>query len=140
MRDSEVSFSVKAGTQATSESCPDTSPYSNLTFVLMVSAVTVAVCVVGCILRKRSASKRAGGNFFKSPISKAQQKAKDAGTVAYIGRGRDRMSVELCQTCIESNKMLAQLAQVTGCKNETFEPCELCRLDLSVPSTSIIVS
>ncbi len=52
---------------------------------------------------------------------------RDPGTVAYIGMGRDRMSVELCQTCIESNKMLRQLSSVIGSKDEVFEPCDLCK-------------
>jgi hypothetical protein len=51
----------------------------------------------------------------------------EPGTVAYIGMGRDRMSVELCQTCIESNKMLRQLSSVIGSKEEVFEPCDLCK-------------
>lgn len=126
LQDSTVSLKVQSGSHPTTDICPD-KPFFDLNFTSLLIAVVMllSLCVVICLVRRKS-SKRSCISF-QNIKSRVLLKSKDAATVAYIGKGRDRMSVELCQTCIESNKMLAQLAQVTGYKNEIFEPCDLCR-------------
>ena len=99
--------------------------------MFLVVGVTAAAAILSlfalnyCNRRKLSLGL---SNFSSMSVTKdsANSLSKSA-RVAYIGKGRDRMSVELCQTCIESNKMLSQLALVTGSNVETFEPCDLCR-------------
>ena len=65
--------------------------------------------------------------FGHNKSSVIQTMKRDPTTVAYIGNGKDRMSTELCFTCIETNRMLVELAKVTGKPVDCFEPCDLCR-------------
>ena len=106
MRDSGVSLSVKATAQHSSELCSDTSSNNNFTLVL-VSAVAIVVCVVGCVVRRRSASKRFDSTY-KTSISKLQQKPNHAGTVAYIGI-RDALTTGnlLYHTPLDASKTIA---------------------------------
>ena len=126
----ENSLSVEVGafhSLKANDVCPDQAPYS----LYLVMGVTAAAAILSlyaitcCNRRKLSLGLP---NFSSLSVTKASADSMSkAARVAYIGKGRDRMSVELCQTCIESNKMLSQLAIVTGSNIETFEPCDLCR-------------
>ena len=104
------------------DECPYQSYNTTIIFLgLTAAAAIVSLCILKCFSRRKF-----------SPTIPYLSSAKHAtnsksGAVAYIGKGRDRLSVELCQTCIESNKMLSQFAAVTGSKFETFEPCDLCK-------------
>mmetsp|Transcript_34974 Transcript_34974/g.88317 ORF Transcript_34974/g.88317 Transcript_34974/m.88317 type:complete len:213 (-) Transcript_34974:213-851(-) len=44
-----------------------------------------------------------------------------------LGEGRDRMSVELCVRCVETNRLLRKLATDAGLQYDSYEPCTMCR-------------
>ncbi len=115
--------------QKPSDLCPFQST-SNI--ICLVSTIAFAVFIACSCFRSGYRRKNSKSSLLFSP-KKLERNNNDAnprsdpGKVAYIGMGRDRMSVELCQTCIESNKMLKQLSSVIGSKEEVFEPCDLCK-------------
>ncbi len=111
-----------------SDLCPF-QPTPNLIYLISVMAIIVSIsiyCLRSGFRKKSTSSSLFSSKKFEYGNNSANGHS-DPGTVAYIGEGRDRMSVELCQTCIESNKMLEQLSSVIGSKVEVFEPCDLCK-------------
>uniref|UniRef100_A0A6U4J904 Uncharacterized protein n=2 Tax=Hemiselmis andersenii TaxID=464988 RepID=A0A6U4J904_HEMAN len=44
-----------------------------------------------------------------------------------LGEGRERMSVELCVRCVETNRLLRKLANDAGLQYDSYEPCSMCR-------------
>ncbi len=126
-------MSVELSTDAppkSSDLCPFQSTPNMLCLVSMMTAAVFISCYCLRSGFKRKKSTSPSSLFSTKRINCGNVDASqhsDPGTVAYIGKGRDRMSVELCQTCIESNKMLQQLSSVIGTKDEVFEPCDLCK-------------
>jgi hypothetical protein len=102
---------------------------------LCLIGITISAAFLTMVVVKKIANIRglslAPSSFQVSGFSgfcgKDQKALRDPATVTYVGRGRDRLSIELCQTCIESNKMLKEFSLVMGSSTEAFEPCELCR-------------
>eukprot|EP00802_Teleaulax_amphioxeia_P019250 Tamp_19476.p1 GENE.Tamp_19476~~Tamp_19476.p1 ORF type:complete len:245 (-),score=33.70 Tamp_19476:522-1184(-) len=70
----------------------------------------------------RDSDKRSGG----------KGSHRDSTTYTYVSTagnkvtGSDRMSLELCMGCIETNRLLRKIAADTGQKFES-EPCDLCK-------------
>ena len=53
--------------------------------------------------------------------------SRDSTMFTYVGAGRDRMSVELCVSCVETNRLLRNLATDAGLSYDAYEPCSMCK-------------
>mmetsp|Transcript_5083 Transcript_5083/g.18264 ORF Transcript_5083/g.18264 Transcript_5083/m.18264 type:complete len:188 (-) Transcript_5083:99-662(-) len=60
-------------------------------------------------------------------IKEKKRGARDSAAFSYVKQGNDRMSVELCLGCVETNRLLRKIAKDSGTSYDTFEPCNLCR-------------
>lgn len=58
---------------------------------------------------------------------KEKYSSRDSTMFTYVGQGSDRMSVELCVSCVETNRLLRRLATDAGLSYDKYEPCSMCK-------------
>ena len=52
-----------------------------------------------------------------------RSKKRDSCAFSLVGQGKNREIVELCSGCVETNRLLRQIARDAGMEYDCYEPC-----------------
>jgi hypothetical protein len=92
-----------------------------------ICAALAGAAVVGLalqLLRAKWVSKNVATGA--EPKGKRSKK-RDSCAFSLVGQGKNREIVELCSGCVETNRLLRQIARDAGMEYDCYEPCTLCK-------------